>query len=123
MVKSSALRVIAVNDGSLLRKGSTRLIQRARLGLAARPFTSWRHRRPVFSPRIGTCGVRIPDAYRHRCKALGKPRFTANRPPVVQENLERAPHGYPATDRKAFTNDLANTAVFHQRSQEIAQCN
>src|ERR1700726_4502457 len=113
MVKSSALRVIAVNDGSLLRKGSTRLIQRGGLGLAARPFTSWRHRRPVFSPRIGTCGVRVSDAYRHRCKPVRKPRFTANRPPVVQENLERAPHGNPATDREAFANDLANSAALH----------
>ena len=42
------MRVIAVNDGSLLRNGSTCLIQRPRLGLAGRPFTSWRHRRPVF---------------------------------------------------------------------------
>src|SRR4029077_16934097 len=116
MVKSSALRVIAVNDGSLLRKGSTRLIQRAWLGLAARPFTSWRHRRPVFSPRIGTCGVRVSNAYRHRCKPFRKSSFTPNRPPIVQENLERAPHGNPAADRKAFANDFANPAALHQSS-------
>jgi len=116
MVKSSALRVIGVNDGSLLRKGSTCLIQRPRLGLAGRPFTSWRHRWPVFSPCTGSCGVRVSDAYRHRCKPLREPTFTTNRPPVVQENLERAPHGNPATDRKAFANDLANTAALHQSS-------
>src|SRR5229473_82507 len=116
MVKSSALRVIGVNDGSLLRKGSTCLIQRPRLGLAGRPYAYWRHRRPVFSPCIGSCGVRVSDAYRLRCKPLREPTFTANPPPVVQENLERAPHGNPATDRKAFANDLANTAALHQSS-------
>src|SRR6476660_2444411 len=92
---------------------STCLIQSPRLGLDARPLTSWRCRRPVFFPRIATCGVRVSDAYRHRCKPFRKSNFTANRPPVVQENLERAPHGNPATDRKAFASDLANTAALH----------
>src|ERR1700733_3012750 len=64
-------------------RGSTCLIYRSELGLAARPFTSWRHRRPVSSPRIGTGDVRVSDAYGHCCKPLGKPSFTANRPPVV----------------------------------------
>src|SRR5580692_2461240 len=95
---------------------STCLILSSRLSPTARPFTSWRHRRPVFSPRIGTCGVRVSDAYRHRCKPFTKSSFTANRPPVVQENLERAPHRDPAADRKAFANDFANPAALHQSS-------
>src|ERR1700756_1599560 len=80
---------------------STCLIYKSRLGFAARTFTSWRHGWPGCSPRIRTCSVQVSDAYGHRSKSVRKSNFTANRPPVVQENLERAPHRNPAPDRKA----------------------
>src|SRR6266436_6098214 len=92
---------------------STCLIESSRLGLAGRPLTSWRHGRPVSSPCIGFLGVQVPDAYRHSRKPVRKASLIANRPPVIQKDLKRAPHRNPAADRKAFPYDLPNTAALH----------
>src|ERR1700747_2427222 len=92
---------------------STCLIESPSLGLAGCPVTSWRHSRPVSSPCIGFLGVQVPDADRHGGKPVRKASLIANRPPVVQKDFKRAPHGNPAADRKAFTHDLANTAALH----------
>src|ERR1700676_1134116 len=92
---------------------STCLIESPRLDLAGRPLTSWRHGRPVSSPCIGLLGVQVPDASRHARKPVRKPSLIANRPPVVQKDLKRAPHGDPGADRKTFAYDLPHTAEFH----------
>src|ERR1700722_15117541 len=92
---------------------STCLIESPRLGLAGRPLTSWRHRRPVSSPCIGFLSVQVPDAYWHGGKPVRKASLIANRPPLVQEDLKRTPHRNPAADRKAFPYDLSNTAALH----------
>src|SRR5687767_11937588 len=35
----------------------------------------------------------------------------ANRPPVIQEHLERTPHRNPATDQETFANDFSKTTI------------
>ena len=50
-----------------------------------------------------------PDG--HRAEALQQTALGANRPPVVQEHLERTPHRNPATDQEPFANDFAKTAI------------
>lgn len=56
-------------------------------------------------------GVQIPDAHWHSCKLVRKPDFVTNRPPVIQKNFKRAPHGNPAADCKTLAYDLAKTAA------------
>jgi hypothetical protein len=47
----------------------------------------------------------------------------ANRPPVVQEYLQRAPHRNPAPDQKTFANDFAETALAEIAGNGVANRN
>src|SRR5688500_6580324 len=62
-----------------------------------------RNSRPVGAPRVGRQMVLVLDPYRHLAQAVEQPDFTANRPPVVKEDLERAPHCHPTTDHEPFS--------------------
>src|SRR6185295_15704721 len=77
-------------------------------------------RRPVATPTFGVAVARIPDSDRHRAEAVEEARFGMNRPPVVQEDFERPPHCDPSADDEALAQQVADTAVLHERTDEPA---
>ena len=78
---------------------------------------------PIRFPGVRRRRVQVSDPYRHRRQPIRQLSFTANGPPVVQKNLKRPPHRYPASDGEALTQDFADAAALQQCSQKIAQSN
>ena len=59
-----------------------------------------------------------PDG--HRAEALQQTALGANRPPVVQEHLQRTPHRNPATDQEPLANNSAKTTIAKVAGDDVA---
>src|SRR5688500_4665092 len=80
-----------------------------------------RHFRPIRAPRVSTRCLFVLDPDGHRAEPLQQPALGTYRPPVVQEDLERAPHCNPATNQEPFANDSRKTTVAEVAGDEVAK--
>ena len=74
--------------------------------------------RPIGPPRFVRPSLLVLETHGHLTEAVEETDFTQDRPPVVQEHLERAPHRDPATGQKPFTQQ-GDEAAFADAPDEI----
>jgi hypothetical protein len=116
-------RLVMVRAGSSLRRRTNArrrscLLPRANAsGLSARQTLSIpggtfrRHRGTAVAARLDSDG--------HGAQSIEQSRFRADRPPVVQEDFHRAPHGHPAADHEAFAQQVGDCMAAKRELDEM----
>src|SRR5579864_1540062 len=80
-----------------------------------------RRRRPIATPRSRLRSPLVRDPHGHGAQSIVESGLRTDRPPAVQENLQRAPHGNPTADRETLPQQLAQPLALHSARDEIAQ--
>src|SRR6266850_6400372 len=63
----------------------------------------------------------VDDAHGHPAQAVIEPPLAENRPPVVEEDLKRPPHGDPAADHEALAQHRGQGTLVHRAGDHLAR--
>src|SRR5688572_30484473 len=90
------LRSAAFAQGPRSRSGTTNSHSSPRSQISC--CDGW----PVGPPSVARHSLVVLDSDWHLAQALGEANLRSNRPPVVEEHLQRSPHCHPPNNEKPF---------------------